>query len=190
MGTELQQHRWPHAAVGALRRRDQRWVVENDGGWLPTPWFRRFERQLHRDACGRDSPLKQWHGDRSDPLLELAVGGLTAPFGLTRVDCRRQVDIRPEVLNVDGEVNVLRKAVNQPMGLGERGSALEGEALQELLICAKDLQGPNHPDVLLKQKGRPAGFGSSHRQGFLLILCGKSKPGLSHEPPAVPDLVH
>ena len=166
MGSELQQHRWPHVAVGALRRRDQRWVVENDGGWLPTPWFRRVERQLHRDVCGRDSPLKQWHGDLAYPLLELAVGGLTAPFGLARVDCRRQVDIRPEVLNVDGE------------------------ALQELLICAKDLQGPNHPDVLLKQIGRPAGFGSSHRQGFLLILCGKSEPGLSHEPPAVPDLVH
>ena len=103
--------------------------------------------------------------------------------------CRRQVDIRPEVLNVDGEVDVLREAVNQPMGLGERGAALEGEALQELLICAKDLQGPDHPDVLLKQKGRPAGFGSSHRQGFLLILYGKSEPGLSHEPPAVPDLL-
>jgi len=68
-------------------------------------------------------------------LLELAVSGLTTPFGLARVDCRRQVDIRPEVLNVDGEVDVLREAVNQPMGLGERGAALEGEALQELLIC-------------------------------------------------------
>jgi hypothetical protein len=42
MGTELQQHSGPHVAVGALRRRDQRWVVENDGGWLPAPWFRRF----------------------------------------------------------------------------------------------------------------------------------------------------
>ena len=104
--------------------------------------------------------------------------------------CRRQVDIRPEVLNVDGEVDVLREAVNQLMGLGERGAALDGEALQELLIFAKDLQGPDHPDVLLKQKGRPAGFGSSHRQGFLLILYGKGEPGLSHEPPAVPDLVH
>ena len=75
------------------------------------------------------------------------------------------------------------------MGLGERGSALEGEALQELLICAKDLQGPDHPDVFFQQVGRPAGFGSSHRQGLLPILCGKSEPGLSHEPPVFPDLV-
>ena len=44
------------------------------------------------------------------------------------------------------------------------------QAQQELLICAKDLQGPDHPDVLLKQIGRPAGFGSSHRKGFPLIL--------------------
>ena len=99
-------------------------------------------------------------------MLELAVGGHTVPFGLARVDCLRQVDIRSEVLNI------------------------EGEALQELLICAKDLQGPDHPDVFFPQIGRPAGLGSSHRQGFLLILYGKSEPGLSHEPPAVPDLVH
>jgi hypothetical protein len=140
MSTELQQHRWPHVAVGAHRRGDQRWVVENDGGWMPAPWFRRFERQLHWDACGGDSPLKQWHGDLAYPLLELAVGGLTAPFGLARVDCRRQVDIRPEVLNVDGEVDVLREAVNQPMGLGEGGSALEGEGLPRF---SGQLSGPH-----------------------------------------------
>ena len=138
--TELQQHRGPHEAVGALRRRDQRWVVENDGGWLPAPWFRCFARQLHRDSCGRDSPLKHWHGDLAYPLLELAVGGLTAPFGLARVDCRRQVDIRPEVLNVDGEVDVLREAVNQPMGLGEGGSALEGEGAFYWTVLAQKHQ--------------------------------------------------
>jgi hypothetical protein len=125
-----------------------------------------------------------------DPLPEPPVGRSAALVGLTGIGGGRQVNLRPEALNVQGEVDVLRKAIDEPMGLGEGGAALEGEALQELLICAKDLQGPDHPDVLLKQKGRPAGFGSSHRQGFLLILCGKSEPGLSHEPPAVPALVH
>ena len=68
------------------------------------------------------------------------------------------------MLNVDRELDVLAEAVDQPMGLGERGAALEAEALRELLICPKDLRGPDHPDVLLQQLGRPAGFCSSHRQ--------------------------
>jgi hypothetical protein len=98
------------------------------------------------------------------PLLFAPVA-LASSVGLRRLWEHSPLPLIKEqsrALNVDGEVDVLREAVNQPMGLGERGAALEAEALRELLICAKDLRGPDHPDVLLKQLGRPAGFGGSH----------------------------
>jgi len=76
------------------------------------------------------------------------------------------------VLNVEGVVDVLGEAVDQPIGLRERGAPFESEGGEQLLVCPQDLmQGPEHLDVLFQRVGQPAAFRSSHLQGFSLAAC-------------------
>ena len=73
-------------------------------------------------------------------MLELSVGSLAACLGLGGVGSGGQVNLGPEVLNVEGQIDVLGKALDQPMGLGERGAPFEGEGGEQLLVCPEALQ--------------------------------------------------
>lgn len=71
--------------------------------------------------------------------------------GASGNDGGRQVNLRPEALGVQREVDLLRQAIDEPMGLGEGGAALEGGAAQQQLVGPRDLGGPDHPDDLFDQ---------------------------------------
>ena len=115
---------------------------------MPAIRFGSFQRQIQRKACCGDRTLEQRQRDFLHPLLELSVGKLAANLSLAGAGSGRQVNLRPEVLNVEGQINVLRKALDQPMGLGERRAPFEGEGGEQLLVCPECLQRPDHPDVL------------------------------------------
>ncbi len=61
-------------------------------------------------------------------LLELSVGVLAAFLILGGVGNGRQVSLGPQVLDVEGQIHVLGKTLDQSMGLGERRAPLKVRA--------------------------------------------------------------
>jgi len=55
------------------------------------------------------------------------IGGLAARLGLAGIGSGRQVNLGPEVLDVESQIDVLGKALDQPMGLGERRAPFKSE---------------------------------------------------------------
>ena len=69
------------------------------------------------------------------------------------LNCRRLV----EVISENGDVNVLRKAINQPVGFRQRGASLEQEARRtSRSFVIERIQRPADPEILFDISDRRA----------------------------------
>ncbi len=84
-----------------------------------------------------------------------------------------------QLADVIGEIDILRKPVDDAIDLGQRGAALESEFAGQIGFVDGG-QHPDHPDVFFEQVCRPPSTGGSKFQGFNLIVPAERKPRLSH----------
>ena len=103
-------------------------------------------------------------------------------------------EVRRELADVIGEVDVLGEAQNGPICLGQRRAALEDERRADG-VSEQHLESPDDPDVLFQQVGRPARRTGGDIEHLPTIVAGEIQVALSHVPacspvpPAIPASV-
>lgn len=111
--------------------------------------------------------------------------GADRPRDLLRLTRRRGdgvallEQVRHERTDVVGQVDILGEPVNDPVDLGQRRAALEGQRLGEGRGVDRG-ERSDHPEVLFQEVSRASAFGRGIVERFREVPTAERVPGLRH----------